>query len=80
MKKTKMILLIIAGGVIGVAVVRIFFLNSIQIMGWKLFWNNLSGIQLDMIKNLFESATFGKCLLGFITGGIAGAIVNKIVK
>ena len=80
MKRTSMILLTIAGGIIGVAVVRIFFLNAFQVMGWKLFWNNLFNIHLSMIKHVFESATFGKCLLGFIIGGIIGAIVGKIFK
>lgn len=80
MKRTRIISLILVGGIIGVAVVRMFFLNSFQIMGWKIFWNNLSKIQFDMLQNVFESATFGKCLLGFIIGGILGALADKMLK
>jgi hypothetical protein len=80
MRRTSIILLIITGGIIGVAVVRMFFLSSFQIMGWKIFWNNLSNIQFNMLRNVFESATFGKCLLGFIVGGILGALSGKMLK
>jgi hypothetical protein len=81
MKRNLIIILAIIGVIIGVAVVRLFLLNSFQILGWNLFWKNLSHLNFDMFKLVFKSATFGKCLLGSIIGGgvgvIAGYILNK---
>ncbi|PKP09093.1 MAG: hypothetical protein CVU09_12965 [Bacteroidetes bacterium HGW-Bacteroidetes-4] len=77
MKKNKVLLLALLGAIIGVAVVRMFFLNSIQIMGWKLFWNNLASLNFDMFENVFESATFGKSVLGFLIGGFLGILSSK---
>jgi hypothetical protein len=76
MNRGTVILLGIVGGIIGVAVVRIFFLNSIQIMGWNMFWKNLSSLNFDMFKLIFKSATFGKCLVGFLAGAGAGGLLG----
>lgn len=80
MKNDLTILLAIIGAVLGVAVVRFFFLNPIQIAGWNLFWQNLSRFNFDMFKLIFRSATFGKCLVGFLIGGAAGALVGFMLK
>ncbi|MGD9995170.1 MAG: hypothetical protein AB7S69_17860 [Salinivirgaceae bacterium] len=80
MKKNKTLLFAIVGAIIGVAVVRMFFLNSIQIMGWKLFWNNLASLNFELFKSAFESATFGKSVLGFLIGGFFGMAGSKMLK
>lgn len=80
MKKNKVMLFALVGALIGVAVVRMFFLNSIQIMGWKLFWNNLASLNFEMFKNAFESATFGKSVLGFLIGGFFGVAGSRMLK
>jgi len=68
----KIIILAVIGGIIGVAVVRLFLLNSIQIIGWNLFWNNLSHFSFNSFKFIFKSETFLKCFFGFIIGAGAG--------
>jgi len=74
MKNLKwLVILAVAGGVIGVVVVRLFILTKFQIIGWNMFWKNLSHFNFDMFKLIFKSATFGKCLLGFLIGGGIGA-------
>ncbi len=80
MKKNKNILFALVGAIIGVAVVRMFFLSSFEIMGWKMFWNNLSAFNFDMFKHVFESATFGKSVLGFLIGGAIGYILPRFMK
>ena len=75
MKNNLMIILIIAGAVLGVVAVRMFFLNSFQIIGWNLFWKNLSRLNFDLFRLVFKSATFGKCFLGAIIGAGAGGVV-----
>ena len=76
MKKNLIIVLALFGGVIGVAIVRFYFLNPLQIIGWNLFWQNLSHLNFDMFKLIFKSATFGKCLVGFLAGGAVGALAG----
>lgn len=78
--KNLVIILAIVGGIIGVLIVRYFFLNQLQIIGWNLFWKNLSRLNFDMFKLVFKSATFGKCLLGFIIGAIAGGVIGKLAS
>jgi hypothetical protein len=73
-------ILALIGGILGVIVVRLFFLNPLQIMGWNIFWNNLSHLNFDLFKLIFKSATFGKCVFGFIAGCAAGGIVGVIAK
>jgi hypothetical protein len=80
MKSSTVALLAIIGGVVGVAVVRMFMLNYFQIVGWNLFWKNLSHFNFDMIKLVFKSATFGKCFLGFIIGAVAGGVLGAMVS
>jgi hypothetical protein len=80
MKKNKVLLFALLGAIIGVAVVRMFFLNNIQVMGWKLFWNNLASLNFDMFKNAFESATFGRSVLGFLIGGFLGILSSRVLK
>ncbi|MGE4288594.1 MAG: hypothetical protein AB7E36_07895 [Salinivirgaceae bacterium] len=80
MKKNKVLIFALVGAVIGVAVVRMFFLNSLQIMGWKLFWNNLASLNFEMFKNAFESATFGNSVLGFLIGGFLGILSSRLLK
>jgi hypothetical protein len=80
MKKNKVWLFALVGAIIGVAMVRLFFLNSIQIMGWKLFWNNLASFDFSMFKNAFESATFGRSVLGFLIGGFLGFLSSKMLS
>ncbi|HOV13687.1 MAG TPA: hypothetical protein PK771_05340 [Spirochaetota bacterium] len=75
-----LIILAIAGAIIGVAFVRMFLLNNFQIIGWNLFWKNLSHFNFDMFKLIFKSATFGKCFLGFLIGGGIGAGVGLFLN
>lgn len=82
MKARKLFsLLFIAGGVIGVLIVRSFFLEPFQEMGWHMFWNGLTNGEPMDIGMVFKSTTFAKCLGGFIIGGLAAGYIGiKIQK
>ncbi|MBN2546895.1 MAG: hypothetical protein JXB50_13930 [Spirochaetes bacterium] len=80
MKNNTVIILAIVGAVVGVIIVRLFFLNSIQVIGWNLFWKNLFRFNFDQFRLIFKSATFGKCLLGFLIGGGAGAAAGYFLN
>lgn len=74
------VLLFIVGGIFGVLVVRGFLLDSLQEIGWRLFWGGLSNGEMMDIGMVFESATFAKCLVGFIIGGLAFGFVGINIK
>ncbi len=80
MKNNTVLLLAIVGAVVGVIIVRMFFLNFIQVTGWNLFWKNLFRFNFDQFRLIFKSATFGKCFLGFLLGGAAGAAVGYFLS
>ncbi len=80
MNKNLIIILAIIGIIAGVAVVRLFFLNSFQIMGWNLFWENLSKFNFDMFRLISKSETFRKCFFGGLIGGGIGAVVGYIIN
>ena len=80
MRSGSIILLGLVGGIIGVAVVRFFFLNPVQIMGWDLFWKNVSNLNFEMFKLIFKSATFGKCFIGFLVGAFALIILGAFAS
>lgn len=80
MNKNLIIILVIIGAIVGVAVVKFFFLNSIQIIGWNLFWKSLSHLNFEMFKLIFKSETFKKCFIGALIGGGAGLITGFIIN
>jgi len=60
------------GGVIGIFIVKEFFLNPIQIAGWKMFWGSLPDAGFVDIKTALSSKTFLKSALGFTVGAVIG--------
>lgn len=71
-------LLFIAGGILGVLIVRGFFLNPLQEIGWRLFWTQLAEGNMMDVDLVFKSATFAKCLAGFIIGGFIVISLRRI--
>ena len=62
---------IIIGGVIGVLIVRGWHLNFVQEIGWRMFWNGVeSGDHWCATDTVLHSATFAKCVVGFVIGGL----------
>ncbi|MHC5038996.1 MAG: hypothetical protein ACYTHM_16935, partial [Planctomycetota bacterium] len=74
------VLFFIIGGVAGVAAVRYFFLEGIQILGWKLFWEGLFRGDIMEPEFVLKSETFAKCVLGFLAGGLVFGIGNLILR
>lgn len=76
----SIIIFAVIGAVIGVAVVRMFFLNSLEIVGWNLFWEYFTHFRIDMFRLIFKSATFGKFVTGSLIGACAGAVAGHYVR
>jgi hypothetical protein len=67
------------GVIVGVLVVKSFWLDPIELMGWEFFWEavfkgNLSGGDMEMI---LKSTTLYKSLLGFFLGAYIGERIGK---
>jgi uncharacterized membrane protein len=72
------IILFVIGAVAGLLIVRGFFLDTIQIAGWNMFWNRLSEGDLMNPDVVFKSETFMKCIVGMIAGGVLGALLGSV--
>ena len=63
------------GGIIGVCLIRAFFLDPIEQMGWTMFWEGLGHGELMNLGAVVQSATFLKCIAGFLlVGAVAGSV------
>jgi hypothetical protein len=65
------------GGVLGVLVVRGFFLDHLEELGWRMFWDGVANGRVMDLGRVFGSATFMKCLVGFVVCGGAAYAVGK---
>jgi len=64
----------VLGGILGVCLIRALFLDPLEQMGWSMFWSGL-GQGEDMNWGMvLQSATFLKCLTGFVLVGAAGGV------
>jgi hypothetical protein len=70
----------VVGGVLGLLIVRGFFLDPFQEMGWSMFWHGLTNGEPMDISTVLQSTTLYKCLGGFILGGLAGGFVGIKLK
>ena len=73
-------IMFLIGSIAGVLIMRAFFLDFIQIMGWELFWNDLSDSKIMDAEMIFKSKTFLKCFAGGAVGGILGAILGNAIE
>lgn len=73
MKNLNMLvtLAFLLGGIVGVCVIRAFFLDPIEQMGWTMFWEGLGHGEVMNLGAVVQSATFLKCLTGFLLVGAA---------
>ncbi|MFH2070552.1 MAG: hypothetical protein ABIJ11_05000 [Elusimicrobiota bacterium] len=67
------------GGILGVVVVRYFFLIPIEVLGWKIFWHFLIEGKIMNLDAVAKSSTFLKCLIGFLVGGVILRIISEII-
>lgn len=65
----------IIGGIIGILVVRGFFLDTFEEIGWRLFWEGIIRGESMNSETVLKSATFTKSLAGFIIGGFVATFL-----
>lgn len=74
------ILLFVVGGILGVLIVRAFFLDPVEELGWRMFWEGLSNARVMNSEMVLKSTTFAKCVAGFLVGGLALAVLGIFLK
>jgi hypothetical protein len=73
-KSSRLIIASCIGGILGVLLVRVFFLDGIEEIGWRIFWEGLGNGRMMNFGAVVQSSTFAKCLAGLVIGG-AGAMI-----
>lgn len=75
----KNILLGLVAGIVGLTIVKAFFLDPAEEYGWRLYWNaffNGKGLDQSDWGVVIKSTTFIKCIGGLLTGSIVGFFVS----
>jgi hypothetical protein len=65
-----------AGGLLGVLLVRAFFLDRVEELGWRMFWSGIGNGEPMQMGAVLQSATFAKCACGFLLVGLCAALVT----
>ena len=78
----KIIYFVLIGAVVGLLVVRGFFLDPVEEAGWRIFWDALFRGHIGMrgIREAMGSATFAKSMVGVGVGAVAGYIASNKMK
>jgi hypothetical protein len=64
------------GAVVGLLVVRGFFLDEVEEAAWRIFWER-STKQPFSVHDVLTSATFAKCAAGAVVGGLLAYVVEQ---
>jgi hypothetical protein len=74
-KRGRLITSFCIGGIVGVVLVRGFFLDALEEIGWRMFWEGIGNGRTMDLGMVMQSATFAKCLAGLMIGGAVGVLV-----
>jgi len=77
----KMIFVVV-GGVVGLLFVRGFMLDTIEEIGWRMFWNALfkGNFSTKGLRIAIESSTFTKSVIGMAAGGVLGLLASSFAS
>jgi len=77
----KMIFVIV-GAVVGLLFVRGFMLDTIEEIGWRVFWEALlkGNFSTRGLRMAIESSTFTKSAIGMGSGGVLGLLATRFVS
>lgn len=72
------VIFVVVGAMVGLLLVRVFMLDTIEEIGWRMFWDALfkGNISTRGIRMVFESATFTKSVIGMAAGGFLGFLAT----
>jgi len=75
--RTQLVISTCVGGIVGVLIVRAFFLGPFEELGWRMFWEAVGEGRSINFEMVVQSATFAKCLAGLVLGAGAGFYVSS---
>jgi hypothetical protein len=70
--RTRLIISLCVGGIVGVLLVRASFLDPLEELGWRMFWAAIGDGRSMDFGMVVQSATFAKCLAGLVLGAGGG--------
>ena len=71
------------GAFLGLFIVRSFMLDILEELGWHAFWEEFGRGTLTgeyIFGTVLQSATFGKCFIGMVVGGVVAVIITMFYK
>jgi len=73
---------IIVGAVVGLLFVRGFILDTIEEIGWRMFWDALfkGNFSTRGLRIAIESSTFTKSVIGMAAGGGLGFLASSFAS
>lgn len=78
--RTRSVIWLCVGGVVGVLLVRAFFLDPIEELGWRMFWEGIGNGRTMDLGMVVRSATFAKCLAGLVLGAGSGLFLTSVLN
>ena len=72
--RARLVVSLCVGGIVGVLLVRAFFLDPIEELGWRMFWEGIGNGRSMDLGMVVQSATFVKCVAGLVIGGALGIL------
>lgn len=70
----------VIGGIVGVFIVRGFFFDTLEGIGWRLFWEGVKRGEGMNLETILNSATFAKTLAGFLIGGMIATFIDHKIR
>jgi hypothetical protein len=71
---------VVVGAVVGLLFVRGFMLDTIEEIGWRMFWDALfkGNFSTRGLRIAIESSTFIKSVIGMAAGGVLGLLATRL--
>jgi hypothetical protein len=76
------IIFVVVGAVVGLLFVRAFMLDTIEEIGWRMFWDALfkGNFSTRGLRIAIESSTFTKSVIGMAAGGVLGLLASSFAS
>jgi hypothetical protein len=73
------VIFVVVGAVVGLLFVRGFMLDTIEEIGWRMFWEAIfkGNFSTRGLRMAIESATFTKSAIGMIVGSVIGLLATR---
>jgi hypothetical protein len=76
------VIFVVVGATVGLFFVRGFMLDTIEEIGWRMFWDALfkGNFSTRGLRIAIESSTFTKSVIGMAAGGVLGLLASSFAS